>query len=79
MGVVPGWIALDRAHREWAALIPDQQREIGPLIHVALSLSMSLSGVRSVGGSDAPSSDIIKPGNDIRFALQRACSGAERE
>jgi NAD(P)-dependent dehydrogenase (short-subunit alcohol dehydrogenase family) len=32
MGVVPGWIGLDRAHREWTALTPDQQREIGPLI-----------------------------------------------
>lgn len=32
MGVVPGWIGLDRAHREWAALTPDQQREVGPLI-----------------------------------------------
>jgi hypothetical protein len=32
MGVVPGWIGLDRAHREWATLTPDQQRDVGPLI-----------------------------------------------
>jgi NAD(P)-dependent dehydrogenase (short-subunit alcohol dehydrogenase family) len=32
MGVVPGWIGLDRAHREWAALTPDQQMKLGPLI-----------------------------------------------
>jgi NAD(P)-dependent dehydrogenase (short-subunit alcohol dehydrogenase family) len=32
MSVVPGWIGLDRGHREWAALTPDQQREVGPLI-----------------------------------------------
>lgn len=32
MAVVPGWIGLDRAHREWAALSPDQQRDVGPLI-----------------------------------------------
>lgn len=32
MGVVPGWIGLDGAHRERVALTPDQQREVGPLI-----------------------------------------------
>ena len=32
MAVVPGWIGLDRAHREWAALSPDQQLDVGPLI-----------------------------------------------
>lgn len=32
MGVVPGWIGLDRARREWSALSPDQQRDVGPLI-----------------------------------------------
>ncbi len=32
MSVVPGWIGLDRAHHEWAALLPEQQREIGSLV-----------------------------------------------
>jgi NAD(P)-dependent dehydrogenase (short-subunit alcohol dehydrogenase family) len=32
MAVVPGWIGLDRAQRDWAALSPDQQRDIGPLV-----------------------------------------------
>jgi NAD(P)-dependent dehydrogenase (short-subunit alcohol dehydrogenase family) len=32
MGVVPGWIGLPRAHDEWAALMPDVQRQLGPLI-----------------------------------------------
>jgi NAD(P)-dependent dehydrogenase (short-subunit alcohol dehydrogenase family) len=32
MGVVPGWIGLARAHSEWAALTPDEQRRVGPLI-----------------------------------------------
>ena len=32
MSVVPGWIGLPRAHREWSVLTPDQQREAGPLI-----------------------------------------------
>ena len=32
MSVIPGWIGLDRAHREWAALTPDQRQEVGPLI-----------------------------------------------
>ncbi len=32
MAVVPGWIGLDRAIREWEALSADRQREVGPLI-----------------------------------------------
>jgi NAD(P)-dependent dehydrogenase (short-subunit alcohol dehydrogenase family) len=32
MAVVPGWIGLDRAHRQFAALSPEQQRAAGPLI-----------------------------------------------
>ncbi len=32
MAVVPGWIGLDRAIREWGALSVDRQREAGPLI-----------------------------------------------
>jgi NAD(P)-dependent dehydrogenase (short-subunit alcohol dehydrogenase family) len=32
MAVVPGWIGLARAHREWAALTAEEQRDIGPLI-----------------------------------------------
>ncbi|MBW9208954.1 SDR family oxidoreductase [Mumia sp. zg.B21] len=32
MAVVPGWIGLERAHREWAALSPEQQHDVGPLI-----------------------------------------------
>ncbi len=32
MAVVPGWIGLDRAIEQWAALSPDQQRDVGPLI-----------------------------------------------
>ena len=32
MAVVPGWIGLDRAHRQFAALGPEQQRAAGPLI-----------------------------------------------
>lgn len=32
MSVVPGWIGLDRARHEWAALVPGQQREIGSLV-----------------------------------------------
>ncbi len=32
MAVIPGWIGLDRAHDEWDALTPDQQRDVGPLI-----------------------------------------------
>ena len=32
MAVIPGWIGLDRAHQEWAALSPERQREVGPLI-----------------------------------------------
>jgi NAD(P)-dependent dehydrogenase (short-subunit alcohol dehydrogenase family) len=32
MGVVPGWIGLDRAHREWATLTADEQQEVGRLI-----------------------------------------------
>ena len=32
MAVVPGWIGLERAHREWDALTPDQQQDAGPLI-----------------------------------------------
>ena len=32
MAVVPGWIGLDRAQREWAALSPGQQHDVGPLI-----------------------------------------------
>ena len=32
MAVVPGWIGLDRAIDQWAALSADQQREVGPLI-----------------------------------------------
>ena len=30
--VVPGWIGLDRAHQQWAALTPDQQQAAGSLI-----------------------------------------------
>lgn len=30
--VVPGWIGLDRAQEQWAALSPGRQREVGPLI-----------------------------------------------
>ncbi|WP_159604218.1 hypothetical protein [Agromyces humi] len=29
---MPGWIGLDRAHRQFAALSPEQQRAAGPLI-----------------------------------------------
>lgn len=32
MTVVPGWIGLERAHREWAELSPEQQHEVGALI-----------------------------------------------
>ncbi len=32
MAVVPGWIGLERAHTEWAALSPEEQQRIGPLI-----------------------------------------------
>ncbi|MFF2371254.1 SDR family NAD(P)-dependent oxidoreductase [Agromyces sp. NPDC058110] len=32
MAVVPGWIGLDRAERQFAALSPEQQRASGPLI-----------------------------------------------
>ena len=32
MAVVPGWIGLDRAHRQFAALTPEEQRTAGPLI-----------------------------------------------
>ena len=32
MAVVPGWIGLERAHREFARLTPDEQRGAGPLI-----------------------------------------------
>jgi NAD(P)-dependent dehydrogenase (short-subunit alcohol dehydrogenase family) len=32
MAVVPGWIGLDRAHRELAELTPELQRAVGPLI-----------------------------------------------
>lgn len=32
MAIVPGWIGLDRAHQQFAALTPDQQRAAGPLI-----------------------------------------------
>lgn len=32
MGVVPGWIGLERAYAEWAALSPEQQRATGALI-----------------------------------------------
>jgi NAD(P)-dependent dehydrogenase (short-subunit alcohol dehydrogenase family) len=32
MCVVPGWIGLDRAQREWARLSRDQQQHAGPLI-----------------------------------------------
>ncbi|HEU0181768.1 MAG TPA: SDR family oxidoreductase [Agromyces mariniharenae] len=32
MAVVPGWIGLERAHRELAALTPEQQAAAGPLI-----------------------------------------------
>lgn len=32
MGIVPGWIGLDRAHREWAALTADEQHQVGCLI-----------------------------------------------
>lgn len=32
MAVVPGWIGLHRAHREWAALPVDRQRDLGALI-----------------------------------------------
>lgn len=32
MSVVPGWIGLDRAHREWRALDPEQQRKVGSLV-----------------------------------------------
>jgi NAD(P)-dependent dehydrogenase (short-subunit alcohol dehydrogenase family) len=32
MAVVPGWIGLDRAQRQFAALTPGQQRAAGPLI-----------------------------------------------
>jgi NAD(P)-dependent dehydrogenase (short-subunit alcohol dehydrogenase family) len=30
--VIPGWIGLPRAHREWAMLPAEEQRRIGPLI-----------------------------------------------
>jgi NAD(P)-dependent dehydrogenase (short-subunit alcohol dehydrogenase family) len=32
MAVVPGWIGLDRAHRQFAALTPEQQRAAGRLV-----------------------------------------------
>lgn len=32
MAVVPGWIGLDRAHREFDALTPAEQRAAGPLV-----------------------------------------------
>lgn len=32
MAVVPGWIGLPRAHKEWAALTEEQRRERGPLV-----------------------------------------------
>ncbi len=32
MAVVPGWVGLDRAYREWAAMSAEQQQEVGPLI-----------------------------------------------
>ena len=32
MAVVPGWIGLDRAEQEWAALSPSERIEAGPLI-----------------------------------------------
>lgn len=32
MAVVPGWIGLPRAVAEWAALPPEQQQAVGPLI-----------------------------------------------
>jgi short-subunit dehydrogenase len=32
MAVVPGWIGLDRARQQWAALPADQQRDAGALI-----------------------------------------------
>jgi NAD(P)-dependent dehydrogenase (short-subunit alcohol dehydrogenase family) len=34
-GVVPGWIGLDRAHRERAALPPDEQAATAPLVEPA--------------------------------------------
>ncbi|MBW9213566.1 SDR family NAD(P)-dependent oxidoreductase [Mumia sp. zg.B53] len=34
MAVVPRWIGLERAHREWAALSPEQQHDVGLLIIV---------------------------------------------
>jgi len=32
MSVIPGWIGLERARHEWAALSHDQRHQIGPLI-----------------------------------------------
>jgi NAD(P)-dependent dehydrogenase (short-subunit alcohol dehydrogenase family) len=32
MCIVPGWIGLERARHEWAALTPEQQQTMGPLI-----------------------------------------------
>lgn len=32
MAVIPGWIGLERAHREWATLSDEQRLEAGPLI-----------------------------------------------
>jgi hypothetical protein len=32
MGVVPGWIGLDRAHAEWARLGPAERASLDPLI-----------------------------------------------
>ncbi|MEJ3404630.1 SDR family NAD(P)-dependent oxidoreductase [Rathayibacter sp. YIM 133350] len=32
MAVVPGWVGLERAHRQYAALTPEEQRTAGPLI-----------------------------------------------
>ena len=32
MAIVPGWIGLERAYREWAALSADEQRAVGQLI-----------------------------------------------
>lgn len=38
MAIVPGWIGLDRAEREWAAMTPEQRQGAGPPIppeHIA--------------------------------------------
>jgi NAD(P)-dependent dehydrogenase (short-subunit alcohol dehydrogenase family) len=60
--VVPGWIGLDRAHRERAAMTPQQRAAAGPLVDpneltntiLWLALDETLAGRVAIAYGNAP-------------------------